>query len=346
MTASPFFPKESKILFRLRRAPLENHLRILVPRWAGRPLDIASKELPSNASFVNYVRHHRILDPDTGLPIDLVEKSIRKLLFLSSQEARFHRLTGMLNASQGFQHPQCLGVIDTPWESLIFTTFVPGKPPRMQTIARYLGLCVAEQERLSNSYLAAQSIYQKPLLWTMDFFRPWFLVRPRFNFTRYLPVLKTLEIKDKRFSGLADEFQAFVPYLRRLAHDVQPSPRCISHMDYLRKNLFVENGHLHLIDWSEVKIGRVGFDAGSYLGNLFRRNDIAEFLSAQAEFTQGYLAGLPEQFSAQEALRNMHYVFLLTALYHCLRPEIIAEYRTRVGMTDLLGKYRYLLSLL
>ncbi|MCO7634524.1 phosphotransferase [Pseudomonas guariconensis] len=346
MNAPSPSPAERKTLYRWQRAPLENHLRALMPHWGELPLAITSQDLASNASFVNYVRHHRLLDPCTGQPVELVEKSIRKLAFISSQEARFHRAEGMLAGSTHFRYPSCLGVIETPFESLIFTEFVRGKPPRMQAIAHQLALGIAELESRSHEYLAAQPLGKAPLLWSMDFFRPWFLLRPRFNFARCLPGLQQLGQEDARFAGLAERFSGFVPLVRHLASQARRSPRCISHMDYLRKNLFIDKGQLHLIDWSEVKIGRVGFDGGAYLGSLFRRKEMAMFLTAQSEFTEAYREALPAHFEGEQALGNLRYVFLLTALFHCLRPETLEEYQARERMPLLRDKYEYLLSLL
>ncbi|WP_083285030.1 phosphotransferase family protein [Pseudomonas sp. NBRC 111139] len=339
-------PALGKTLYRWQQAPLANHLHALMPQWRGLALDISSQDLASNASFVNYVRHHRLIDPCTGQPVELVEKSIRKIAFLGSQEARLHRAEGMLTGSTHFRYPSCLGVIETPWESLIFTEFVRGKPPRMHAIARQLALGITELEDLSHSWIRDQSLSKAPLLWSMDFFRPWFLLRPRFNFLRCLPGLVALGREDALFAGLAERFDGFRPLMRKLAVAAQRSPHCICHMDYLRKNLFVTNGQLHLIDWSEVKLGRIGFDGGAYLGSLFRRKEMALFLSAQKEFSEAYRSALPEKFNPDEAARNQHYVFLLTALYHCLRPETIQEYRERDRMPLLLEKYKYLLSLL
>ncbi|WHH52213.1 phosphotransferase [Pseudomonas sp. Ap32] len=172
------------------------------------------------------------------------------------------------------------------------------------------------------------------------------MLRPRFNFARCLPALAQLEAEDERFAGFAERFQAFLPLTRKMASKARRSPRCISHMDYLRKNLFIDNGQLHLIDWSEVKVGRVGFDGGAYLGSLFRRKDMKVFLASQAEFIETYRAALPERFDVELALGNLHYVFLLTALFHCLRPETVAEYKERDRMALLLEKYTYLLGLL
>ncbi|WP_339544661.1 phosphotransferase [Pseudomonas sp. RA_35y_Pfl2_P32] len=335
-----------RTLYRWQQGTLEQHLRALLPSWSNKPLSINSQDLASNASFVNYVRHHQLVDPSNGQTVDLVEKSIRKVAFIGSQEARFYRARDMLRGSEQFQYPVCLGVIETPWESLIFTDFVSGKPPRMHLIAKQLALGIAELESLSHRYLNNRPLHQTPLYWSMDFFRPWFLLRPRFNFARCLPELERLAQGDERFTGLADSFKAFEPLLARLARAARRSPRCISHMDYLRKNLFVEGRKLQLIDWSEVKVGRVGFDGGAYLGSLFRRKDMPQFLAAQKEFLDTYREALPEDFDTDEALRNLHYMFLLNALFHCLRPETIAEYQAKERMPLLRQKYDYLLSLL
>jgi len=150
--------------------------------------------------------------------------------------------------------------------------------------------------------------------------------------------------EDKSFTGMAEQFKALIPVTKVLAEQAQRSPRCISHMDYLRKNLFVLNRHLHLIDWSEVKIGRVGFDGGAYLGSLFRRKEMGVFITARSQFTESYLAALSEGFSSDEALRNLHYTFIITALHHCLRPENIDEHRQKGSLSQLLDKYNYLLE--
>lgn len=346
MTSSLTPHPPSKIVYSWRCTSVEERLRALKPQWRHKSLDITTEVLGGNASFVNYVRHHRLMDPCTGQPVELVEKSIRKLAFIGSQEARFHRTAGWLAGTTRFHYPACLGVIETPWESLIFTEFVRGKPPRMHKIGNQLALGIAELESLSHNYLQEQPSRKAPLLWSMDFFRPWFLLRPRFNFSRCLPELMNLGLEDRRFSGLAERFKAFIPLTRRLASNARCSPRCISHMDYLQKNLFLDKGQLHLIDWSEVKIGRIGFDGGAYLGSLFRRKDMKVFLTAQAEFIETYRTALPARFNVEQALGNLRYVFLLTALFHCLRPETIAEYKERDRMALLLEKYNYLLGLL
>ena len=92
------------------------------PEWAGKQLEITSEVLGGNASFVNYVRHHRLIDPSTGQQVELVEKSIRKLALIGSQEARFHRSVGMLAGSKHFHYPSCLGVIAVSYTHLTLPT--------------------------------------------------------------------------------------------------------------------------------------------------------------------------------------------------------------------------------
>lgn len=344
MTTPPLPPPDSKTLYRCARGPLEDLLRALVPHWRDHSLSITSQRLASNASFVNYVHHHRVMISHAGEPVEIVEKSIKKMAFIGSQEARFHRFDGMLSNSTKFGHPTCLGVVETPWESRIFTTFIVGKPPRMQTIARQLAEAIAEQEQLSHVHLTNIPLRRTPLVWSMDFFHPWFLLRPRFNFERCLPGLDKLGREDERFAGLADCFKRFTPVLRNLANQARLSQKCISHMDYIRKNLFIDNGRLYLIDWSEAKVGRIGFDGGAYLGSLFRRKETAVFLTAQSEFVETYRNALPPFIDTHQALQNQRYIFLVTALYHMLRPETILEYRERDRTPLLLEKYRYLLT--
>lgn len=337
-------PQVCTTYFRWRTGTLQQHLALLLPALAEPRMQISSTDLNSNASFVNYVRHHRVSDPDTGVVVNVVEKSIRKIAFIGSQEARLHRRPQWLAQSTQFDHPQCYGVIETPWESLIFTSFVNGRGPRMHAITGELARGIAELEAISEQQLAQCRLAERPLLWSMDFYRPWFLLRPRFNFARCVRCLFELERSDARFAGLAAQFKALRPQMAQQARLARSSPRCISHMDYLRKNLFVNKNRLLLIDWSEVKIGRVGFDAGAYLSSLFRRSDMPRFLAAKAAFEAAYVEALDPRFDRAEALRNARYVFLLNSLWHCLRAETIEEFQAKGRMELLREKYLYLLS--
>lgn len=331
--------------FWLSHATLEKRLGFLLPGYRAEGFSIITTDLASNASFVNYVRHHRLTNLDTGATLDVVEKSIRKVLFITSLESRFYRERDVLADSIHFKHPACLGVIETPWESLIFTDYVQGRAPRMAAIAVNVARGIAEIETLSSLHVQRTSRWQAHRFWTMDFFRPWYLLRSRFNFERFLPTVEKLAKQDDHFIGLAERLRALSPALRRVAAEARNSQRCFCHMDYLRKNLFLSPQGLQLIDWSEVKVGRIGFDGGAYLSAIFRRNDLPGFIKVRDEFLQAYVEALDERFDRQSATLNLNYVFLLNALWHCLRPETIAEYQKKEKMPSLREKYDYLLTL-
>lgn len=338
-------PTSGKLAYWFHRATLDTRLSFILAGYRADGFSIVTTDLASNASFVNYVRHHRLTDLATGATLDVIEKSIRKLLFITSLESRFYRERNVLGDSVHFKHPTCLGVIETPWESLIFTSFVQGRPPRMSAIAKTVAPGIAEIETLSNRHLALTTKWQAPKFWTMDFFRPWYLLRSRFNFERYLHTLDELAREDERFAGLSGRLRALRPMLHRAARQAKNSQRCFCHMDYLRKNFFLSPQGLQMIDWSEFKVGRVGFDGGSYLSAVFRRSDMERFVAVRAEFLATYLEALDPRFDRHEAVRNLDYFFLQNSLWHFLRPKTIADYQRRGKLELLHEKYEYLLSL-
>ena len=251
----------------------------------------------------------------------------------------------MLNSSTHFKHPPCYGLIETPWESLVFIHYVRGKAPRMHAIAGDVGRGIAEIESISHAYLKSAGIGSAWKFWQMDFFRPWYLLRPRFNFTWFFKHLHQLAIDDNRFEGIEAQLRLFTPQLRAMARSAKTSPKCFCHMDYLRKNLFVSKQGLQLIDWSEVKLGRVGFDGGAYLSALFRRNGMEQYIAARDDFLEVYEDALDPRFDRTSTMNNVRYVFLLYSLWNCMRPKTIKEFRD-AGKSELLReKMEYLLNL-
>jgi hypothetical protein len=134
--------------FWLSNKSLPDRLSLLLPEVEMADVEIVSTDLSSNASFVNYVRHHRLTHKITGDMIEVVEKSIRKIAGISSLEARFYREREVLTSSSHFKHPPCYGLIETPWESIVFTHYVRGKAPRMHAIAPDVAMGISEIESL------------------------------------------------------------------------------------------------------------------------------------------------------------------------------------------------------
>jgi hypothetical protein len=338
-------PQDGKHVFWLSQRALGDRLASLIVGFPSNEVIIKTTELAGNASFVNYVRLHQLTHQASNTTLHVVEKSIRKVVGISSLEARFHRERGVLDGSQHFQHPRCYGVIETPQASLIFTEYVKGKAPRMYAIATQMAQGIAELESLTWGYLHSTPKHRAWRYWQMDFFRPWYLLRPRFSFARCFRHLRALALEDSRFAGLEAPLRGFITELRAQAREVQRSPRCFCHLDYLRKNLFVSRQGLQLIDWSEVKVGRIGFDAGAYLSALFRRNEMPLYGQARDEFLAAYSAALAPSFDAATALVNARYLFLLNSLWNCMRLETIEEFRASDRLPLLKEKLEYLLSL-
>ncbi|MGE6528775.1 phosphotransferase [Pseudomonas sp. NPDC077382] len=344
-TVNTSSPMPARLAFWLRPGSLEERLHYLIPSLPPKldDLTITSDDLRANAPFVNHVHRHRIVDAG-GTVHDLVEKSIRKSLGIRSLEARFYHERKVLDGSRQFHHPRLYGIIETPRETLIYTGYVEGKRPDMAASASRIGCGIAELENRSTPYLRAASPVARIGHWQMDFFRPWYLLRPRYNFQRLLPQLAEQARTHAPLAGMAERLGALRPVLNREARRVRISPQCFSHLDYVKKNLFLTDKGLHLIDWSEVKIGRVGFDGGVYLSRLFRRMDVPRFVKVRAEFTEAYLAALDPAYDRLTVLCNLEFSFVLQALWLCLRPETLEAYLSKGRLNALLEKYEYLLA--
>jgi hypothetical protein len=339
-------PPQAKRALWIRPKQLLDRLVWLLASCGAGDLEVCTTELSGNASFVNYVRLHKITHVPSGAVLEVIEKSIRKIIGITSMESRFYHEGDLLTNSLHFQHPRCYGIIETPAESLIFTQYIQGRAPRMHAIATQIAEGISELESLTYRHLQTATVHQRGIrLWQMDFFRPWYLLRPRFNFQRCFSHLRALATQNKQFDGLEFGIRGFVSELSSEARFARNSPRCICHLDYLRKNLFASRKGLYLIDWSEVKVGRIGFDAGAYLSALFRRNEMPLYEKARDEFLKAYTEALDPKFDKDMALRNARYLFLLNSLWNCMREETIQEYREAGRLPLLKQKLEYLLSL-
>lgn len=339
-------PRGAKRAFWLTCKTQEQRLAWLLSDASAHELDVQTSELSGNASFVNYVRLHIITHKRSGAVLEVVEKSVRKILAIPSLEARFYRERDeIVQANKHFRHPRCYGLIETPMESLIYTHYIRSAPPHMHRVGKDVALGISELETLTHTHLKDSLVRASIRYWQMDFFRPWYLLRPRFSFARCFRHLRTLAIQEPQFSGMERNLRGFVAALRTEAKAARRSPRCICHLDYLRKNLFASRKGLYLIDWSEVKVGRIGFDAGAYLSALFRRNEMPLYEKARDEFLKAYTEALDPKFDKDMALRNARYLFLLNSLWNCMRAETIQEYREAGRLPLLKQKLEYLLSL-
>lgn len=336
--------EEARTVFWWKRGTLIDRIGWLFPSLPLSSCDIVSDDLSSNAAFVNFVRRHKITNSVTGQSFDIVEKSVRKLAFVTSLEARFYREHDVLKASVQFHHPEFFGTIETPNESFIFTRHISGKSPRMRIAAPQIARGIAELEFTSHQHIQAQSSSCSLRYWTMDFYRPWYMLRGRFSFHRFFGSIENLAEHDRRFKGISPSLRTLGKKVDALALSALRSPKCFCHLDYLRKNLFVNPDGLHIIDWSEFKVGRVGFDAGSYLAALFRRSEMGRYESVRDNFIANYESELAQRFDVEQTLNNMRYYFLQNSLWQCMRPKSIKEFQDSNRLDLLREKLDYLIS--
>lgn len=251
----------------------------------------------------------------------------------------------MLNSSAYFSHPKCHATIETPLESVIFTEYLRGTPPRMNNIAYDLAEGIAEIESRTHAHLTSLTARATFKYWCMDFFRQWFFIRPRFNFQRRLKQLNRM--MDYYYSpSLSNQNTSLLlSVTRQLEHNSIGSQKCFSHMDYLKKNIISSQSRLQLIDWSEFKIGRIGFDGGMYLSSIFRRHTLNSFVQVKTRFLKTYISASDKKIDMEAAINNMSYIFLLYSLWNIVRPETVFPPKTSRQASELKEKLDYLITM-
>ncbi|HEY8356166.1 MAG TPA: hypothetical protein VIL30_01795, partial [Ramlibacter sp.] len=84
---------------------------------------------------------------------------------------------------------------------------------------------------------------------------------------------------------------------------------------------------LHLIDWGEARVGRFGFDAGSYLHRMLRGNELGAFGSLRDTFLESYFARLSTAVDVAQVRRNLAWFLALRSVCYFLRPELLRQHR-------------------
>jgi len=341
-------PSQRKFRFTnwFRAGSIHNRLNFLFPPDTKLKPTIKTYELSGNAEFVNYVRHHIVTNQSTNDKIELIEKSIKKIFFIPSAESRFYRERSIFAQCKKFRHPRCYGIIETPFESIIFTRFINGHPPRMAKAHTKIAHGIAEIELIGNSYLSSNKNRSITRKISLDFFNPWYFYRPKYNYKKLLRRLYKITPTDMYINldstGIIKQLSQTLSLLKKSA---VRSPRCFSHLDYLRKNLIETKHELFLIDWSEVKIGRIGFDAGAYLSNLYRNLPIPEFLRIKRNFLDSYYEAIHTYHDKESIPDNILYIFLHHSLWYFLRDSTLSFFFETGQPQDFTQKISFLTQL-
>ena len=309
-------------IFRLAAGDLRARLAAVLALPAGGGFEVQTTALGGNAWNTASVQCHRIRFTDGRAPLECVEKKLRKVLAVGAFEPVMQAWVAQLQREGQRLRTPHLGVIDTPRATFLYSQNVSGAHAHLARMAPEAGAGIAESEAASASALCAAP---PAGAWRLDFFRPWTLQRPRYHLGR------ALRRADDGHKEVARLVRAMQPHLQRMAREAQASPPCSSHLDLISKNLIVNERGLHLIDWGEGRIGRYGFDAGSYLHRLLRANEMRVFEAARATFLQSYFAHLPADVDARQVRRNMLFFLALRTACHFLRPDVLRADASGVG---------------
>ncbi|WP_110665611.1 phosphotransferase [Salinicola halophilus] len=306
------------------------------------------RELPSNGAGVDYVRHHALTSRQTDTSWNVVEKSLRKPLLYRSREARFYRHYAMLTTCRRIAYPALLGVTETPRRSSIYSEYIAGKRPVREKLLHDAAGGIAELEAVSARYIAAGTASARLDFWLMDFFRWPYLRHTRLNFQRFLVNLEIPEIASETRERLLPPLKALGPRLKARLRAAKETPRCVCHLDYAAKNMLVDGDRLYLLDWSEVKIGRIGFDGADLLAKLFVHTPLSRFDDVRRRFEQDYDQALAEDYGAHHlvatAAFNRQTLFTLLSLWRCLQQQTIRTHVEAGTLDVLVARLDYLLD--
>lgn len=318
---------------------LKRRLASLDSRFAIPGLVIERTDLPTNNPMVNHVIRLRLTDGSGAMLADLVEKSIKTIPGIVSREAWFHRHRGALDGSERLFHPHCYPSRRGLYETFLYTDFVAGRGARLTHSAVALVQGIGEIERRSRAYLAKGSPGVGALVGAVDFFRPWYGLRPR---RRLGDVAARLEGD----SGLGVRgIGRLVSALRRTTEDRRDSPACFCHLDYTHKNVIALPKGLALIDWSEFQIGRIGFDVGAFLGTRFTRLTLPAFCALQSAVAEADISNAADETELHVRAANRDWIFLVYALYGCSRSAVLDAPRSAESVAVLRGKLDFLLKM-
>lgn len=312
-------------VFQLRAGSVNERLALLFPSLRGAAFTVDTADLAGNAWNTVSVRHHRVRLADGTQPVECIEKQLAKVAGIPPYEPRMQAWAAAFQVPGQLLRTPHLGVIDTPLSCFLYSQVVSGPHVHMVRSASEAARGIAELEAASAAQLREATGPDAAASERLDFFRPWSLWRTRYNLA--LALARGRLRRDPALDGILGLALQVRQALRANAQDVAGSPRCFSHLDMLSKNLIAAPTGLHLIDWGEGRVGRVGFDAGSYLHRLLRGNDPAAYDPWRNAFMGSYLAHLPAGTDQALAQRNAHWFLALRSTCYFLRPDVLRKHR-------------------
>lgn len=119
----------------------------------------------------------------------------------------------------------------------------------------------------------------------------------------------------------------------------------LSHLDPYDANVIRTDGRLQLIDWGEAYLGRVGFEAGSYLMRLLRIRDETKMLDQARVILDRYRN---EDWLTPEDIQSMpeaiNRVFVPRSLWYWLWPKTVERFQREDRLSDLRARLEFLID--
>jgi hypothetical protein len=264
------------------------------------------------------------------------------LPFVPPREAWLHRLASQAQAAAA--HPFTTDIVQTRTSfrrTSIDMTYLAGAPGKVIDNPVELGDLVLSIERSSRAVLRRNN---PPALRYLLFSR--YGARRRRYDLRLLakalqPVLKLDEISQGLQSDLLDLAVRYEEFDRSAA----TSDLVLSHLDPYDANFLRVGGRLHVIDWGEAYLGRVGFDAGSYLMRLLRIRREAQMLDQARIILGGYRN---EDWLTPADIRSLpeavNRIFVPRSLWYWLWPKTVERFRSEDRMPDLRERLAFLIE--
>lgn len=309
-------------IVRVFKPSLRERLRLVLPELQNQAFSVEASKLQAKAGSLNQATRLTVRRAG-GADIECVEKTIFRFPGFRPVEIAIHEELPALEAAEILRQPVLLGRIETPLAGIFHTRLVHDEGLNLREVSGEVARGIAEIEHLSHAHVAKRQ--DKAFVWQLDFFQPWFLPRPRYNVRLALWKLDRLAKRHPQADTLARRFHATIPALAGFESALREAPRCFSHLDYLRKNLMRSGGRLHLLDWGEARVGRIGFDAGAYLHALLRGTRPRRFLAEKKKFLTCYFDALDPRFRTDLTARAVTYLFTVRSLGYLLRRRVVRE---------------------
>ena len=262
--------------------------------------------------------------------------------FVPPREAWLHRIASQAQAAEDRTFTTEVLKTRTTWHgTAIDMAYLDGAPAKVIDHPEELGDLIVLTERSSRTVLRRRDrLALRALLFSRYGAR-----RRRYDL-RVLahalrPIMNLAEIRP----GLEDELYTLGCAYRDFDSRTTTAGSVLSHLDPYDANYLRIEGRLHVIDWGEAYLGRVGFDAGSYFMRLLRIRNETQMLD-HAKIILGRYRN--EDWLTPDDTRFLpeaiNRIFVPRSLWYWLWPKTVERFQREDRMSDLRERLAFLIE--